>query len=155
MPCRSTQHLYYRGMSFVAEASILLDVSPEVAFDRLADYASWQSWMPRSFRPARGARGTLRAGEVVRVRLGGMPFATPIKVRVVERAREIAWGGGSRSVIAAHHRFLFEAEGTGTRVRSVETWDGPLGGALRVVLKPLAERIGREQLGALERAVRK
>jgi len=141
-------------MSFVAEASVLLDVSPEVAFDKLADHPSWSTWMPRTFRPSGSSRGKLRAGDKLRVHIARMPFPTPIEVYVVERAKEITWGGGIAAVITARHRFLFEAEGSGTRVRSVETWQGPLDRVLRRVIKPLAERIGRDQLGALERAVR-
>lgn len=140
-------------MPFLAEASVLIDAPPDVAFDKLADHASWSDWMPATFRPAGSSRGQLRAGHILRVHIGRMPLATPIEVLVVDRPREISWGGGMRGVISARHRFLFEAEGKGTRVRSVETWEGPLDRALRRVITPLAERIGRDQLAALARAV--
>ncbi len=110
-------------MSFVAEASILLDVSPEVAFDKLADHPSWVDWMPPTFRPAGASRGKLEAGSRFKAYIARLPFPTPIEVYVVDRAKEITWGGGS-PLLAARHRFLFEAEGSGTRVRSVETWEG-------------------------------
>jgi hypothetical protein len=140
-------------MSFVAEASIVLDVPPEVAFDKLADHASWHAWMPATFRPQGRSRGNLKKGDKLSVRIARMPFASPIKVYVVDRPGEITWGGRVPGVIGARHRFLFEAEGKGTRVRSVETWEGPLDRVLRRVIKPLAEKIGGEQLAALKNAL--
>lgn len=139
-------------MPFVAEASILLDVSPEVAFDKLADHPSWPDWMPPTFRPAGHSRGKLTVGARFKAYIARLPFPTPIEVYVVDRAKEITWGGGS-PLLAARHRFLFEAEGSGTRVRSVETWEGGLDRVVRRIVKPLAERIGRDQLEALRRAV--
>jgi hypothetical protein len=73
-------------------------------------------------------------------------------VYVVDRANEITWGGGS-PLLAARHRYLFEPEASGTRVRSVETWEGWADGLARPVVLPLAEKIAGHQLGALKRAV--
>jgi hypothetical protein len=140
-------------MPFIAEASRNLTSARDVAFDRLADYASWPKWMPRSFRPVKAA-GVLRAGDKLRVRVGGSPFATRLHVTVVDRPREITWCGGVRRVLWAEHRFLFETDGTGgARVRSVETWHGALAPIVRFILKPLAERIGEAQLAGLARAL--
>lgn len=142
-------------MTFLAEASIHVPVSPEIAFDTLADHASWADWMPHSFRPAGPSRGTLRAGDRVLVHIARAPVASPIVVSRVERPREIAWGGGLRFVISAEHRFLFEPDGSGgTVIRSVETWNGVLARALRPVVKRLAERIGAQQLAGIARGVR-
>ena len=58
-------------MSFLAEASITLDVTPEVAFDALRDHPSWKEWMPRSFAPASELGRPLEKGDVIRVRVGG------------------------------------------------------------------------------------
>lgn len=140
-------------MPFVAEASLFIRASVEAAFDKLADLPSWHLWMPRTFRPARPGQEKLREGARIPMHIAHMPLATPIAVYVVDRAREITWGGGIPGVISARHRFLFEPEGEGTRVRSLETWEGPMERVLAPVVKPLAERIGRDQLGALERAV--
>jgi hypothetical protein len=142
-------------VTFVAEASIHLSVPPDVAFDALADHASWPDWMPRSFRPVGPSQGTLRSGRRLLVYIAGAPVATPIVVSWVERAREIAWGGGVRGVLAAEHRFLFEPDGSGgTWIRSVEIWSGALAWVARPVVKPLAERVGAEQLAGIARAVR-
>jgi len=140
-------------MSFVAEGSILLDCSPEIAFDRLRNHASWGAWMPKSFRPTGSLKNELNAGDRVSVYIGGAPFPTKVEIYVVDRPREVTWGGGAGSLLTARHRFLFEAEGQGTRVRSVETWAGRLADLIRPVLKPLAEKIGRAQLEGLRRGV--
>lgn len=137
-------------MPFVAEASIFIQASPEAAFDKLADHASWSSWMPKNFRPRGASSGPLKVGAKLRVAILRVPV--PIEVFVVERPSEITWGGGT-PLLSARHRFLFEAEGKGTRVRSVETWEGPTERVMRHVVKPVAERLAGEQLAALKRAI--
>jgi len=141
-------------MSFVAKGFHLIPVTPEVAFDRLADHASWSDWMPGSFRPAGSPQGALSVGRKVRVRIGGLPTATTIEVSEARRPAEIAWRGGVPGVLFAEHRFLFEAEGDGTRVTSLETWSGALAPFARLFVQPMAEHIGGQMLQALDRAVR-
>ena len=137
-------------MSFVAQASLVLPVSAEVAFDRLADHDSWASWMPASFRPVGKTTGRLRGGAKVRVRVLGSALPVSIRVRVVDKPREIAWGGGVAGVFLADHRFLFEPKGdSAVEVRSVETWSGVIARVFRRALLPQAERVGRDQLAAL------
>jgi hypothetical protein len=138
-------------MSFIAEASIFVSAPPEAVFDKLADHPSWHAWMPATFRPVGTSRGPLRVGDKLPMYIARLPVVTPIEVLVVDRASEITWGGGS-PLLRARHRFLFEAEAAGTRVRSVETWEGALDFALKRVIKPLAERIARDQLEALRQA---
>ena len=138
-------------MPFLAEASIEIPTSPEVAFDKLIDFPSWDRWMPRSFQPAeRGAPLTL--GASVRVRIHGMP--SKLTVSVLERPLTVAWRGGIGRLLFAEHAFRFEPKGKGTLVRSQEVWDGRLASALRPFVKPGAERVGRQQLEALARALR-
>lgn len=140
-------------MSFVAEAEIDLDVTPEAAFDALRDYPSWREWMPRSFAPAGGPARPLEEGDVLRVRISGAPVASRIEVVVVDRAREITWSGGVRGVLHGRHRFLFEPKGAGVRVRSVETWSGVVARLVRPMLSRAASKVGLAQLRGLERAV--
>lgn len=138
-------------MSFLAEATCTMAASPEVMFDRLADYGSWRSWMPPSFQPIGRAVGPLRVGDRLKVRICGMPSL--LEVMVVDRAREIAWRGGIGFLLSAHHRFLFEPDGaSSTRVRSVELWKGALGPFVRPVVRRAAEWVGKEQLAGLARA---
>jgi hypothetical protein len=140
-------------MPFVAKGCRLVSVTPEVAFDRLADYASWADWMPPSFRPIGSPSGALSVGKKIRMRIQGLPGATTIEVGEVRRPTEIAWRGGVPGVLFADHRFLFEADGDGTKVTSLETWSGALALFARPFVQPMAERIGGQQLEALARAV--
>jgi hypothetical protein len=140
-------------MSFVAEASCIMCVVPEVAFDRLSDHDSWREWMPPTFRPVGASLGKLSVGAKPKVRIVGVPGAQPLHVTVVDRAREITWRGGT-ALLNGEHQFLFEpVDGGKTRVRSVETWRGLLAPLLKLVVKPAAERVGRDQLAALAKAV--
>jgi hypothetical protein len=140
-------------MSFVAATECTLPVPVEVAFDRLADHASWRTWMPRSFRPVGSSGGVLRVGDRLRVRIAGSPVSTPIVVRVMRRPHEIMWTGGVRGVLYAEHHFFFEEEDGGVRVRSVENWTGALTLVARRVVLPMAQTLGGEQLTSLARAV--
>jgi hypothetical protein len=141
---------------FVARAERVIAVSPERAFDRLADLSSWSSWMPKSFRPAGSTAGRTRLeqGDTFKVRIARMPMPSKLKVSASDRPRELSWRGGLRGVLAAEHRFLFDAEGDGkTRVRSVETWTGALAGVLRRFVDPVATKVGGQQLEALARSL--
>jgi hypothetical protein len=141
-------------MSFLAQAESSVGAPPEVAFDRLANHASWPAWMPASFRPVGPSKDTLRSGDAITVKIAGMPFPARLVVHVSRRPDEISWRGGVKGLLWAEHRFLFEADAKGgTRVRSVETWYGPLASVLRRAIQPRAERIGQEQLAGLARGV--
>jgi hypothetical protein len=142
-------------MSFVAEAWIEIDVPPEVAFDKLADYPTWKDWMPRSFAVASPADAPHAMGKRFAVRIAGLPFASSIVVTALDRPRAIAWAGGVRGVLRGDHEFRFSGDGKGgTKVHSYETWSGMLAPLLRPVLKSAAERVGREQLAGLAAACR-
>jgi hypothetical protein len=137
-------------MSFVAEASRVLPVSAEAAFDRLADHGSWARWMPRSFRPSGASIGTLRERAKLRIRLLGMPLPVSIQVSVVRRPHEIGWRGGVPGLFLGDHRFLFEPNGPSeVRVRSVETWSGVLASLFQRKIRRDAEQVGRDQLEGL------
>lgn len=142
-------------MSFVAEAERTIDAPPQRVFDRLADLASWPSWMPRSFTAVLRARtpSPLRPGDRFRVKISGAPLASTLKVSKLDRPNELAWRGGVRGLLWAEHRFVFEPIGDRkTRVRSIETWRGALSGLLRRVVEPAALRIGAQQLEGLAKA---
>lgn len=141
---------------FVSRAERVISVTPERAFDRLADLASWTSWMPKTFRVVgRNLTKSLRAGDTFAVKIAHMPVASKLKVSTSDRPRELTWRGGLRGVLAAEHRFLFdpESDGTKTRVRSVETWSGALAGLLRRVIDPVASKVGGQQIEALARSL--
>ena len=142
-------------MSFVAEAELTIDAPAAAVFDRLVDFAGWPRWMPASFAPVLqvDAPPSLRLGDRFRVRIGGSPFASTLQVSILVPSRELGWRGGVRGLLCAEHRFvLVPQDGRRTRVRSVETWRGALSAVTRGIVRPLAERIGREQLAGLTRA---
>lgn len=142
-------------MSFVAQAELLIDAPPSRVFDRLADFAAWPSWMPASFVPLirKGDPSPLRLGDRVRVKVGSAPFASTLRISILDRPRELAWRGGVRGLLWAEHRFVLDPDGDRrTRVRSIETWRGALAGLAQRLVKPLAEKIGGEQLAGLARA---
>ena len=143
-------------MPYTVEESVEIDVDPAVAFDTLADHGSWPEWMPASFKPVGPTVGTLRVGATPRVRIAGLPFATPVPVTVVDHPREITWSGGNL-LLRGEHTFRFEASERGTRVTSSETWSGLLAALLKPLVRRGAARVGRAQLagirkGALARA---
>jgi hypothetical protein len=132
-------------LGYTIKKQLDVDVAPEVAFDTLADHDSWPQWMPPSFKPVGPSVGTLQPGLVPRVRISGAPFETPLHVSVVERPREITWGGGTPA-LTGRHEFRFEPIETGTRITSIETWSGWLAWLLFPMLYPGAHRVGRAQL---------
>ena len=143
-------------MPYTIEEVLDIDVGPEVAFDALVDHDSWPLWMPAEFLPVGPSVGTLRVGAKAKIRIDRLPFASTLRVTVVDRPREITWSGGRRGTLYAEHRFLFAAKGAGTRVTSLETWSGWLSVLLKPILYPGAVRVGRAQLagirkGAIER----
>jgi hypothetical protein len=137
--------IYHDAVPYTVTEHLDLDVSPEVAFDTLADHDSWPAWMPSSFKPVGRPLGILRVGVAPKVRINGLPVATVLHVDVVDRPREITWSGGN-AVLHGRHSFLFEAREGGARVTSSETWTGALAWLLKPVLRRGAARVGRAQL---------
>ena len=141
-------------MTFLAEAERLVDATPEAAFDRLADLSSWPRWMPETFRLVGPPPEAMKPGATFRVRIVHLPVPNTLTLTRFERGRELAWRGGS-ALLHGHHHFFFEPlEGGKTRVRSSEEWGGLLAPVLRLVLKPVAEKLGGEQLDGLARSLK-
>lgn len=140
-------------MSFVVRTSRDLTASADVAFDRLADFSSWNDWMPDSFRPYGDANGSLSIGRKIQVLIDGLSGPAKLEVSRFQRPIEIAWRGGLPGMLWAEHRFVFEEnEHGGVRVSSIETWSGFLTIFLKRFLERTSLRVGGEQLEALSRA---
>ena len=142
-------------MTFVAEAERTIEAPPQRVFDRLIDVATWPEWMPRSFSLVvrSGTPSPLRLGDRIKVKVARGPLPTTIRVSKLVRPTELVWCGGVRGLLWAEHRFVLEPVGDRrTRVRSIETWHGALAGLLRGLVRPLAIRIGGEQLAGLDAA---
>jgi hypothetical protein len=143
-------------MPFVAAAERLVTASADLCFARLVDFPSWTRWMPASFRPAAGPTRALAVGDVMRIRIAGLPLPAQLRVLRCVAGRELAWRGGVPGVLMAEHVFYFEPAGAGaTRVRSEETWSGALARVRLLArrVRAMAERVGREQLDALARSL--
>ena len=69
---------------YTVETALEFETSAETAFDTLADHDSWPGWMPGSFKPVGASVGTLDVGKVPRVRISGLPFTSPLPVKVAE-----------------------------------------------------------------------
>ena len=132
-------------MAFVVHAEIELDVPPERAFDALTNHDTWPKWMPPTFVPVGPSVGTLVVGSKVKARVDRMPFPSVIEVTRLDRPKEITWCGGARGLMFAEHTFFFDAHGTGTRVRSAETWSGPVAAVLGPMLRWRAAAGARAQ----------
>jgi hypothetical protein len=139
---------------FLAEATLDIAQPPEVVFDKLADHDGWPAWMPASFAPTGRSLGVLKVGHRPRVRIAGAPLASPIEISIVERPTQLAWKGAAGKWLFAEHRFTFEAIRSGTRVCSIETWDGHLAQLARPAIRRVAERVALEMLEALSRSLR-
>jgi len=128
-------------MSFVATVSRAIQANAVEAFTKFSDFELWSKFMPASFRPIRGPKRQLVAGDMLRMRLDTGAVKLPVSVQVfrVEAPHTISWGGGSR-LLHADHRFVFEAQGDdGVMIRSEEEWSG-----LLTSVGPLAKRIRRQ-----------
>ena len=144
-------------MSFVAEARRVIAASPDACFARLADFPSWTDWMPSSFRPLSGPTRTLVVGDVLNVKIAGLPGKAVLRVVRAEPGRAIGWQGGVPGVLDAIHTFHFSAQGDGTLVHSEETWTGALTsvGPLARRVQTMAEAVGTAHLEALARSLTK
>ena len=130
-------------MAVVAAAEIELDKPIDELFARFVDYTTWDSWMPKSFRPVRGPARALQVGDRVAVRMGP-GLLTPLSVLRVRDNREICWRGGIPGLSVGDHSFFFDDLGEGrTRIRSEEPFRG-----LLPSLGPLGRAIEREASNA-------
>ncbi len=111
-----------RTASAVASAEAFVDAPPPLVWGVQADLAAWPAWNPDV--GAMDLRGPLAPGTVFRWKGGGMPITSTIEEVLPER--RIVWTGRAPLGIRAVHVWTFEPEGTGTRVRTEESFDGLL-----------------------------
>jgi hypothetical protein len=140
-------------MSYVVEAQIEVSASVDQAFETLCDHTRWPQWMPPTFAPLGPTVGRLTIGAKFKVRVDRMPLPSDIVVTRFVRPNEITWCGGLGALMQAEHTFFFEANGSGTRVRSSERWSGPLASVLSPFVKWRAKAGAEAQLAALAKAL--
>jgi hypothetical protein len=133
-------------MPAIAVAELTVPVPVERAFERFIDFATWDLWTPKGFRPISGPARALREGDRFTMSIGpGLPSRlTVIRLRP---NTEICWRGGVPGVLVGEHSFFFEADGAGTRMRSEEPFAGLLArGPLGAALEREASRVGLRTL---------
>lgn len=142
-------------MSFIVTVERIIPRPRAACFRDLSDFTTWKDWTPASFRPVRGPDRELRLGDRLVARLDvGFHVPTSLRIDRLEQDRAIMWTGGVKGLLRAEHHFELYDEGEGTRVVSRETWSGAITsvGPLARVVRKLAEKIGQEQVGALDHA---
>jgi uncharacterized protein YndB with AHSA1/START domain len=127
----------------VIEESVLIDAPAEAVWGTFTDLACWKDWS-RTIEIEEGPP-RLRQGESFRFCI--RPFVFPVNMEPVlvkvEPLKLVVWEAGKFG-IRAHHEFIFEAEGQGVRLVSVERFTG-----LKAML--LIFRISRPRLKELTR----
>jgi hypothetical protein len=131
-------------MAVIATAELSVHADPETAFRRFIDFATWDLWMPKGFRPLSGPSRALREGDRFKMTIGpGVPSSlTVIRLRP---NKEICWKGGVPGVLMGEHSFFFEDDAGMTRMRSEEPFTGVLtagmiGGAIEREATKVGER---------------
>lgn len=109
--------------------------------------------MPQSFRPIDGPERVMRPGDRLKVSIRGVPGPALLRVVQIEPGRIVSWSGGVSGVLTGLHEFHFDEAPGGTNARSEEAWTGALSsvGIVARRVKPMAERVGSDQLDALAR----
>jgi hypothetical protein len=117
-------------MTAIAVAELTVDAPRATAFAKFIDFAHWDLWMPKDFRPVAGPARALRAGDLVKVSIGPKGLILlKLEVIRVREGIEICWRGGPASLLQGEHSFFFSdatsAPGK-TRIRSEEPVRGLL-----------------------------
>ncbi len=113
----------------------------------LTDFQRWPSWN-RDVRSVE-VDGPLREGMVFRWRAGSMRIVSTI--RQLNAPRAVAWTGRTLGIRAAH-TWSLEGSGGQTRVRTRETWDGPLVRLMSRAMRGMLQRSLDSGLRSLKEA---
>jgi hypothetical protein len=113
-----------REIDVAAEATIIWDV--------LTNIQDWPAWDPKV--KSATLPGQIEEGIEFHWRTGFSSITSMIQS--VDRPHSISWSGKTFG-INAYHEYGFEPSGSGTLVRTVESWDGPLVRLLRVPIRKM------------------
>ncbi|PAP75969.1 SRPBCC family protein [Rubrivirga marina] len=104
----------------IAFAEAHVDAPPHLVWATEADLKGWPSWNPDVGWV--DVAGPVVAGTPFRWLAGGIPIRSVL--RAVEPGRRISWAWRAPLGLRAVHVWTFTPEDGGTRVRTVETFDG-------------------------------
>ncbi len=111
-----------RNAPAFASAEAYVDAPSSLVWAVQTDLCAWPQW--NADVTSVDVSGPLSPGTQFRWKAGGVPIASTLQV--VDRERQIGWTGRAPLGIRAVHTWTFESEGSGTRVRTEESFDGLL-----------------------------
>ncbi len=129
-----------RNAPATASADTFIDAPPAIVWAVQTDLAGWPAWNPDVHSV--DVHGPLVPGTAFHWKTGGLPITSVLQE--VELERRIGWTGRAPLGIRAVHVWTFESEGSGTRVRTEESFDGLLArlfaGSMRRMLDGALEK---------------
>ena len=109
-----------------------IGAEPSVIWDVLTNIQDWPVWDPKV--KSATLAGQIEHGTEFHWKTGISSITSTI--RSVDRPHSISWTGKTFG-INAYHEYEFEPFSSGTVVRTVESWDGPLVSLLRVPIRKM------------------
>jgi hypothetical protein len=123
-----------RDAPIVVSSEAEVAVSPEEAWDAIADFGSWPDWNPDvGFVEI---EGPVEPGTQFRWKAGPTITST---LTEVDRPHRLAWTGRTFGVKAAHV-WSFERRGDTTLARTEESWEGILPRLLKGPMRKTLQR---------------
>ena len=111
-----------RDAPATASAEAFIDAPPSVVWAVQSNLRAWPEWNPDV--ASLDLNGPLAPGTDFRWKSGGTPIRSTLQE--IEPERRIGWTGRAPLGIRAVHTWSFEPEGSGTRVRTEEAFEGLL-----------------------------
>jgi len=121
-----------QGAPVIVSREIDVAAEPAIIWDVLTNIQDWPAWDPKV--KSATLAGRIEEGTVFRWKTGLSSITST--VQSVDRPHFISWSGKTFG-INAYHEYGFEPSSSGTLVRTVESWDGPLVSLLRVPIRKM------------------
>lgn len=109
------------------ETQITIDAPPSEIWKHLIDVSKYDDWSNNFWlrgEPVVGGPGRIE------FKLFGIPTGANVTFQIVDEHRELRWQGGAKGIAYGSHFLILEPldDGTRTRVRHGETFEGLLAG---------------------------
>ena len=139
-----------RQAPVIAAAEGYVEAAPSAAWSVQSDFRTWPEWNPDVGRL--DLEGPLAPGAEFRWTAGGVAIRSTL--REVEPGRRLGWTGVAPLFgVRAVHTWSFEPEGTGTRVRTEESFEGWLPRLLPGPMRQLLASTLEKNVAALKAEV--